>query len=208
MASPIISRSTSPRRRPGPGRGPPQLAGPYGVVGVEVLLRLVDVQPAVLGPGLEALQEAAGSGEPPLGDRQLAAEVGVVGPQPARHACRSEPVPHRPVEVVGALSRFEHDRGIVQPPGGPAQTLERLGGLRLRDGRLEYAASVLPFAARQSGPARGNPVRALCLGVSRCAQAPAIIACPSWVSTSPWLTSLADGCRGSAGGRPWSPLAG
>ncbi len=51
------------------------------------------------------------------------------------------------IQAIGALAGIEHKIGEVEPPGGLAQTLKRLGNLTYATCRFESRASFCPSAA-------------------------------------------------------------
>ena len=114
---------------------------------------LVEREPAVIGPGLERLEQALGAREPPACDRGGAVELGLIDRQPRGHAGRIGRVAARPVQAKGALSRLEYDIRIVEPPCRPAEPLACLGRLLDREHLFERLPCSRPSRVRQRRPA-------------------------------------------------------
>ena len=101
-----------------------------GIVATEQRdLAVAQQQPPVLGPVLVPPEQAARALQPSGGDGRIAAEREVVPHEPQRHAGGAERVVVLAVQPVGALARVEGEAGIVEPPRGEAELLQRLGRL-------------------------------------------------------------------------------
>ena len=127
--------------------------------GAEGERALVQAQPAVVGVLREPVEQAARPLEPACGDRVLAAELVEVGRQPCRDAGRRARLAVGAERAVGALARLERERPVREPPGGPAESLPRLGGVAVALQRpLERGARVGPRARGERVAARRDRV--------------------------------------------------
>ena len=137
-ASPSISRSGTWKRRPSSAA----CRASTSALGLaERGIALVEREPAVVRPRLERVEEPVRSLQPALGDRCGSVEVELVRREPGRHPRRAGHVAVLSVAAVGTLARVEHRLGVVEPPGRPAQALERLRRLVRR---LEGCARGFP----------------------------------------------------------------
>ncbi len=144
----------------------PELGGERAVLAgsrqIAALVREVAVmegEPAVLGPGLERIEQPVSAREPTLRNSDGAVEVELVDREPGRHASGARRVLFRLVEAVGALAGRQHRRGVVEPPRGPAQPLEGLGRLLTREGLLEGSSAPRPSELREARPSPVEPGR-------------------------------------------------
>ena len=115
---------------------------------------LVDGEPAVIDPGLEAVDEAVRALEPAVGNRRLAAKQEAVGGKPGGYPRRGALVAALKVQAVGTLPGVEREPVLVQHVANPAHPFERLWGLALGQGLLEGGPGTLPVPAAESRPAR------------------------------------------------------
>ena len=111
---------------------------------------VVECEPAVIRARLQLVEQAMGAPEPAVRDRGGAVEVELVGGDPRRHAGGGRRVALGAVEPVRALARGEDRLRVVEPPGRPAQALERLRRLACA---LERRAGRLPASRPQLRPA-------------------------------------------------------
>ena len=121
-------------------------------------IALVEGEPSVLRAGLERFEQAPRAPQPAARHRHGAVEVQLVHRQPRRHARGGGRHPAGAVEAVCALARGEHRLGVVAPPRRPAQALECLGLLAVRQRSLEDRACGVPAPGAQFGPAGVEPV--------------------------------------------------
>ena len=143
------------------GRGG-QLARGRGVAARVGEVALVEREPAVVGPGSSGSSRRCARRSQPLATAQAPRKS---SSSAASHvAMRAAPAASAalPVEPVRALPGGEHGLGVVEPPGRPAQPLERLGRLLAGDGLLEPRPRGLPAPRAQFAPTRdhwiGRPV--------------------------------------------------
>jgi hypothetical protein len=122
--------------------------------------RLAQQQPATLAGRSFALKQAAGSRQPAIADRRLPAEDAVIPGQRVRDARGVDRAPGLPIARIGAFARGEHERHVVQVPGGRRQPLERLRPRRGRERALKGRTRLFPCATLQSRLAGGEPITA------------------------------------------------
>jgi hypothetical protein len=153
--------------------GHPQLAadgdgpGGAGLRGGGVLSQVergVAVQqrkPAMLRREREGFQQVPRALPPATGDGRLAPEVQVVGTEPHGHAGGAQVVSGLAKQPVAGLPRPNEQLRVIQPPGGPAQPFERLGGFPLPERVLEAAPRRRPVQPGQRVLPTGNGRRSL-----------------------------------------------
>ena len=156
-ARPSISRSATPNRRPScraaPGSPPARCRprrgrrSPRGRQASRAQAR------ARAGRAGDARAQPAGR------DGGRAMEIELIGRQPGGHPGRARGVPALPVEAVGALARREHRLRVVEPPGRPAQSFERLGRLPVAERDLEHRPCLGPTSVPKLHPASVQPGR-------------------------------------------------
>ena len=69
-----------------------------------------------------------------------------------------------PIQFVCSLARIEHDRSVVEPRRGEAETFERYGFLGICTGLLERGERCAPLAAAQRIVATGDQIIARWIG--------------------------------------------
>ena len=111
-------------------------------------VRLEDGEPAVLGDRLEVFQQPRGPLRPASGDGVLAAELEVVVAEPECEPRRAAQVAGLAVAAVRALAQVEAGLDVVDPPGGPAEPLDRLGRLVARRRSTRAPPPTLPWRGR------------------------------------------------------------
>ena len=116
------------------------------------------IEPAVLGTGLEPLEDAGRALEPAVGDRALAAKDQVIVGEPDRQHRRPPHVSLLAAEPVGALARLEAGGHVLDPPRGPAQALQRLDRLASLELSLEDRPRLIPRPAGERGFALSDPL--------------------------------------------------
>ena len=119
---------------------------------------LVEVEPAVLGAGLEWIKEPVRPLHPAARHAHRRVEVDLVAREPGGHPRRAGRVAALPVQVVGPLARGEDRLPVVEPPRRPAQPLQRIGRLLDRERALERRAGVCPAQIAQGLPAVGQQI--------------------------------------------------
>ncbi len=136
-----------------------ELCRPHGVcasrLGVPDCVRevpLVESEPTVGRTGLELVQEPMGATKPATGHGLRAAKVELVDGQPDRHLRRGGGVASFTVEAIRLFASREDLVGVVLPPGGPAQPLERLRSLALCERRRELRQRRLPAPLGERSP--------------------------------------------------------
>jgi hypothetical protein len=128
-------------------------------------LALPDRQPAVLRRRGQPFEQAVRAPEPAVADRRFAPEAEVVDAEQRGKPAGGESVPVAAVEPIGALARVKHRLGVVEPPGGKAQPLERLGTRLPLHRRLEARTCPLPVGGGECLPARRERfLRGECVG--------------------------------------------
>ena len=100
----------------------------------------------------KTLQQAMCPLQPPVRNCLLAPERRRVPGEPDGHPRRSEAVVAFTIQAVRAFAGVEHDVGQVEPPGGQAQTFERLGIFSGLQRRFERDAGGLPVATSERCP--------------------------------------------------------
>src|SRR5207253_1369801 len=87
--------------------------------------------------------------QPAAGHRVLAAERPAVPRDPDGEARRTRMIALVQIEPIGALTRAEDTLGIVEPPRGKPEALERCRTFTNRQRLHEQVAGVRPCAARE-----------------------------------------------------------
>ena len=143
----------SDRRRPAA-----QLDRERPVVAVAGEIALVEVEPAVVRARIERIEQPVRPAHPAAGDADRRVEIDLVARQPGGHPCRAGGIATLAVEVIGAFARGEQRRPVVEPPGCPAEALERVG--RFFDGEcaLERRARIGPAQSAQGFPTVGQQI--------------------------------------------------
>ena len=85
-------------------------------------------------------------------DGDLASEVDVIRRQFRRQPSRPAPIPRSAEDREGTLARIEDGRGVVEPPGDVAETLERLGCHFMDERLFERRACCRPIGAGSGAP--------------------------------------------------------
>ena len=111
------------------------------------------IEPAVLGAGVQPVEDAGRALEPAVRDRALAAEDQVVVADPEREHRRAPQVTFPAAEAERTLSCLEAGRHVLDPPGGPAQPLEGVDRLARLELLLEDRPRLRPRAAGEGSVA-------------------------------------------------------
>ena len=121
---------------------------------------LMDGEPAMIDPRLEAVDEAVRALEPAVGNRRLATKHEAVGGKPGGYPCRGALVPALKVQAVGALPGVESEPVLVQHVANPAHPFERLWGLAsAKDSSKEALARSQSPPLRAAQPASSGAAR-------------------------------------------------
>src|SRR5688572_4285036 len=94
-------------------------------------ITLPDTEHGVLRAGVEPVEQVMGALEPAVSDGVLSTAEKVVGCQGDGHARGGLVGGILPIATVGALACIECHGDVVEPPRGPTETLESLGGFFL-----------------------------------------------------------------------------
>jgi hypothetical protein len=114
---------------------------------------VVEGEPAVLGSGVERVEQPVRPPEPAVRHRGGAVEVELVGGEPGRHAARAGGIPALAIQAVGALPQLEHSACVVEPPRRPARALAGLRRLISRERLLEARPRGVPARLVERRPA-------------------------------------------------------
>jgi hypothetical protein len=121
-----------------------------GAVGIAVLEQrqrgFAKLEPRALRARRLFLEKSPGALQPAAGDSVLAAEGPVVPGQPHGDARRPAWVAAVEEQAICPLTRVEYRVGVIEPPCGEAEALERLGRLAVTKAGLERLGRLLPGA--------------------------------------------------------------
>ena len=147
-----------PERAPDGGRARAELGGQRGVGSVPGEVALVEVEPAVLGPGSSGSSRRWALLIQPLAT--LTASLKSSSSQQSQVAMRAAlaGIAVLPVEAIGPLAGVEDGWPVVEPPRCPAEALEGVGALLRGERALEGAAGVGPAQCAQGFPAQGQRI--------------------------------------------------
>src|SRR5262249_21634980 len=145
------------RRMAGAITGLSDVAVPQGDIS------LMKREPTVIRLRVKCGDQAARSLEPSVRDGKCAAEVELVGGKPGCHSGCARRVSPTAIEAKRALARIEGRLRVIEPPGRPAQSLQRLWCFLSHERRREPLAGRFPSGLSKCLPS----VRARALGPSR-----------------------------------------
>jgi len=108
-----------------------------------------DIEPGLFGTFWKAGEQASRALQPAVGDCVLAAECPCVPGEPNGYSRGRLPIAPLAVQAVGTFARIEDGFGVIEPPRGERESLERLRTVALAQHRLKRAERIRPRAARQ-----------------------------------------------------------
>jgi len=108
-----------------------------------------DIEPRLFGTFWKAGEQASAALQPAVGDRMLAAESPSVPGEPDSYSRGRLPIAPLAVQAVGTFARVEYGFGVIEPPRGERESLERFRTVALAQHRLKRAARFRPRPAGQ-----------------------------------------------------------
>src|SRR6185295_10579059 len=94
-------------------------------------------EPCLFGAFRKTGQEAAGALKPTVRDRMLATECPRIPREPDGDSGRRSTISALAEQPIRPFARIEHHVGIIEPPRGQREPLERLGALLFAQYGLE-----------------------------------------------------------------------